>query len=97
MESEICRGSSGAGEVLNWDSDLEWLRGLDWGRRRVKLWMRMPSTLGGGRSRKGMGIHKDLWTKRGLGLSCGTPVHCSTFRVGPEAADLNWTIHSHSD
>lgn len=42
-------------------------------------------------------MHKDLWTKRGIGLLCGTPVHCSTFRVGPEATDLNWTVHSHSD
>lgn len=42
-------------------------------------------------------MHKDLWTKRGFGLLCGTPVHCSTFRVGPEATGLNWTVHSHSD
>lgn len=44
-----------------------------------------------------MGMHKDLWTKRAFGLSCGTPVHCNTLRVGPEAADLNCTIHSLSD
>lgn len=57
----------------------------------------MPTTLGGGRSRKGMGLPEDLWPQRGLGLSCGTPVLSSTFWVEPEAADLNWTIQAHRD
>lgn len=42
-------------------------------------WMTASGTLGEERSREGMGKHKVLCTKKGLVLSCGTPIHCSTF------------------
>lgn len=39
----------------------------------------VSGTSGEERSREGMGKHKVLCTKKGLVLSCGTFIHCSTF------------------
>lgn len=89
MESEICWGGSGAGQLLNWGSrttDPEWMRVVEWGTKRVKLWMTMPSPVGG------LG---EEWpctmicaSGRDLVYHVAPSIHCSTFREGPEAANL---------
>lgn len=89
MESEICRENLGAGEVLNCGSrttDLEWRRVVDWGIKRVKLWMSMPSSVGG-LGKEGL-CTMICASMRDLVYHVAPSVAFSTFREGPEAADL---------
>lgn len=54
--------------------------------------------MGGGRSREGMGKHKDLWTKKWLVLHMALlPTAALLNRIGFEAADLDFTIYCQSN